>query len=141
MLSSKPHAQVPLDKSLVTFTNENGTAQFKHPYEAEITSMEYPANVFKVADPVPYQPMEGTRATYIDTFEGVLEMLEHLRKAKEIAVDLEHHDFRTYIGLVSLMQISTRDQDWIVDTLKPWRHKLEVLNEVFADPSIVKVGH
>jgi hypothetical protein len=39
------------------------------------------------------------------------------------------------------MQISTRDQDWIVDTLKPWRHKLEVLNEVFADPSIVKVGH
>ncbi|CAG9941203.1 unnamed protein product [Clonostachys rosea f. rosea IK726] len=140
LLSSKPHAQVPLDKSLVTFT-QNGTAQFKHPYEAEITSMEYPANVFKVADPVPYQPMEGTRATYVDTFEGVLEMLEHLRKAKEIAVDLEHHDFRTYIGLVSLMQISTRDQDWIVDTLKPWRHKLEVLNEVFADPSIVKVFH
>ncbi|CAG9991570.1 unnamed protein product [Clonostachys byssicola] len=141
LLSSKPHAQVPLDKSLVTFTNENGTAQFKHPYEAEITSMEYPANVFEVADPVPYQPMEGTKATYVDTFEGVLEMLEHLRKAKEIAVDLEHHDFRTYIGLVSLMQISTRDQDWIVDTLKPWRHKLEVLNEVFADPSIVKVFH
>lgn len=77
----------------------------------------------------------------MDTFEGVLEMLEQLKQVNEIAVDLEHHDFRTYTGLVSLMQISTRDQDWIVDTLKPWRHKLQVLNQVFADPSIIKVFH
>jgi exosome complex exonuclease RRP6 len=66
-------------------------------------------------------------------------MLEELKNAKEIAVDLEHHDFRTYTGLVCLMQISTRERDWIVDTLQPWRHKLEVLNEVFADPAIIKV--
>lgn len=67
-------------------------------------------------------------------------MLEELRSAKEIAVDLEHHDTHTYVGLVSLMQISTRDKDWIVDTLKPWREELQVLNEVFADPNIVKVS-
>lgn len=70
-----------------------------------------------------------------------MEMLERLRDANEIAIDLEHHDTHSYIGLVSLMQISTRDQDWIVDTLRPWRRKLEVLNEVFADPRIVKVFH
>ena len=68
-------------------------------------------------------------------------MLTELKKAKEIAVDLEHHDNRSYIGMVSLMQISTRDKDWIVDTLKPWRRRLECLNEVFADPGIVKVLH
>lgn len=66
-------------------------------------------------------------------------MLKELRRAKEIAVDVEHHDAHSYIGLVSLMQISTRDQDWVVDTLKPWRTDLQVLNEVFADPNIVKV--
>ena len=65
-------------------------------------------------------------------------MLEELRSAKEIAVDLEHHDARSYVGLVCLMQISTRERDWIVDTLKPWRRKLECLNEVFADPNILK---
>ena len=48
---------------------------------------------------------------------------------------------RTYSGLLSLMQISTREKDWIIDTLQPWRHKLEVINEVFADPKIVKVKH
>jgi hypothetical protein len=75
----------------------------------------------------------------VDTFDGVLEMLKELKGATEIAIDTEHHDFRTYTGLLSLMQISTREKDWIVDTLQPWRHKLEVLNEVFADPSIIKV--
>lgn len=86
-----------------------------------------------------YQPVETTSATWVDTEDGVLKMLEELKGASEIAIDLEHHDSRTYTGLVSLMQISIRDKDWIVDTLKPWRHKLQVLNEVFADPKIVKV--
>ena len=68
-------------------------------------------------------------------------MLHELKQAKEIAVDLEHHDMHSYIGLVSLMQISTRDKDWIVDPLKPWRENLQCLNEVFADPNIIKVFH
>lgn len=76
----------------------------------------------------------------VDTYEGLLAMLEELKLAREIAVDLEHHDEHTYIGLVSLMQISTRDKDWIVDTLKPWRQRLQLLNEVFADPTILKVS-
>ena len=101
--------------------------------------MTYPDRMFKRAEPIPPQPAESTTATWVDTYEGVLDMLKALKKAKEIAVDLEHHDFRTYTGLVCLMQVSTREQDWIVDTLQPWRHKLEVLNEVFADPRIIKV--
>lgn len=68
-------------------------------------------------------------------------MLAELKKAKEIAVDLEHHDVHSYLGLVSLMQISTRDKDWVVDTLKPWREDLQCLNEVFTDPKILKVFH
>lgn len=91
-------------------------------------------------EPIPYLPVETTTATYVDTFEGVLEMLEELKKADEIAVDTEHHDYRTYSGLLCLMQISTRHRDWIVDTLQPWRHKLEVLHEVFANPNILKVS-
>lgn len=84
--------------------------------------------------------METTSAIFVDTLDGVLEMLEELKGATEIAVDLEHHDTRSYVGLVSLMQISTRQKDWIVDTLKPWRQNLQVLNQVFADPKILKVS-
>jgi exosome complex exonuclease RRP6 len=55
-------------------------------------------------------------------------MLAELKTVKEIALDLEHHDAHSYHGLVCLMQISTRNKDWIVDTLKPWREELHVLN-------------
>ena len=115
--------------------------RYSHPYETEILHLQYPESVYTKREPIKYLPVETTSAIWVDTEEGVLEMLEELKTATEIAVDLEHHDARSFVGLVSLMQISTRDKDWIVDTLKPWRHKLEVLNEVFADPKIVKVFH
>ncbi|KAI1385951.1 ribonuclease H-like domain-containing protein [Hypoxylon trugodes] len=141
ILTTKPHAHVPLDKSLLTFKNEDEQLQYKHPYEPEICNFEYPDHVFQIREPIKYQPVETTAATFVDTYEGILEMLAELKTASEIAIDTEHHDFRTYSGLLSLMQISTREKDWIVDTLQPWRHKLEVLNEVFADPKIIKVLH
>ncbi|KAI1455121.1 ribonuclease H-like domain-containing protein [Annulohypoxylon moriforme] len=141
LLTTKPHALVPLEESLQTFIDEDQTVQYKHPYEAEILELKYPETVFQAKEPTKYQPVKTTSATFVDTFEGVLDMLEELKTATEIAIDTEHHDFRTYTGLLSLMQISTREKDWIVDTLQPWRHKLEVLNEVFADPKIVKVLH
>lgn len=113
--------------------------RYNHPYETEIQRMEYPERVFQQSDAIKYSPIDESSAIWVDTYEDVLAMLEELKKAGEIAIDLEHHDYRTYIGLTCLMQISTRDKDWIVDTLRPWRHQLQVLNEVFADPSIIKV--
>lgn len=86
-------------------------------------------------------PYANTKATFVDTPETLMSMIEELKGAREIAVDLEHHDEHSYIGLVSLMQISTRDKDWIVDTLKPWRQRLQGLNDVFTDPKILKVSH
>ncbi|KAK2595543.1 exosome nuclease subunit [Conoideocrella luteorostrata] len=141
ILTDKPHAKVSLDKSLVTVNGDDGPPHYKHPYEAEISKSNYPKQVFQKKEAIPSKPADSTQAIWVDTFDGVRQMLEDLKKVKEIAVDLEHHDFRTYTGLVCLMQVSTREKDWIVDTLQPWRHKLEILNEVFADPSIVKVFH
>ncbi|KFX91029.1 hypothetical protein V490_06119 [Pseudogymnoascus sp. VKM F-3557] len=141
LLHSKPHAIVPLEESLGPVKDDHQQEHYRHPYETEIEQLKYPKSLFKKADPIPYLPVESTSATFVDTYEGVLEMLAELRTAKEIAIDLEHHDARSYIGLVSLMQISTREKDWIVDTLKPWRQDLQVLNEVFTDPKILKVLH
>ncbi|KAK8020065.1 Ribonuclease H-like protein [Apiospora arundinis] len=141
ILTKKPHATMPLDQSLGTFSNETDSTQYKHPYETEILQLKYPEAMYESKEPIKYQPVESTTATFVNTFEGVLDMLAELKRADVIAIDTEHHDFRTYYGLLSLMQISTREKDWIVDTLQPWRHKLEILNEVFADPKIVKVLH
>lgn len=115
--------------------------RYSHPYATEIMQYSYPQHVYESAPPIPFTSPQQTSATFVDTEQGVQEMLEELKAAKEIAVDLEHHDYRSYYGIVCLMQISTRNKDWIVDTLKPWRENLQVLNQVFADPQIIKVFH
>jgi exosome complex exonuclease RRP6 len=71
-----------------------------------------------------------------------MSMLSKLEKAKEVAIDLEHHNYRTYWGITCLMQISTREEDWVVDVLEPEvRDSMASLNSVFTDPNIVKVAH
>lgn len=118
----------------------NNHLRYKHPYETEIREARYPPFARVISDPISYLPYESTKATWVDTPEAVVEMMRELKQAKEIAVDLEHHDKHSYIGLVSLMQISTRNHDWVVDTLRPWREDLQLLNEVFANPEIIKVS-
>lgn len=137
LLKTKPHAVVPLEESM----RSDELGGYKSPYETEIRAAKYPSSTYNVSPPIDYLPFNSTKATFVDTMEGVMEMLGELKAAKGIAIDLEHHDVHAYHGLVSLMQISTREKDWVVDTLKPWREELQVLNEVFADPSILKVLH
>jgi len=143
LLSSKPHAIVPLDQSLKLESKNFQTSEldYSSPYEREITKYVYPAAVYIEAEPKMYPPFKSTSAIYVETEAALAEMLTELKKSKEVTIDLEHHDSRSYIGLVSLMQISTRSQDWIIDTLKPWRSRLQCLNEVFTDPTILKVLH
>jgi exosome complex exonuclease RRP6 len=71
-------------------------------------------------------------------------MVSKLKHAKEIAVDLEHHDYRSYRGMVCLMQVSTREEDWIVDCLVPELREAiggeDGLGDVLSDPKIIKVS-
>ncbi|KAI1619680.1 exosome complex exonuclease Rrp6 [Exophiala viscosa] len=136
LLQNKPHAIVPLEECI----GDEQTG-YKHPYAPEIENYTYPASVYQIQPPIPFTPAEDSQPIFIDTEEGVKEMVQELKQATEIAIDLEHNDQRSYIGMVCLMQISTRDKDWIIDTLKPWRENLQVLNEVFADPKILKLFH
>ncbi|KAL3475021.1 ribonuclease H-like domain-containing protein [Aspergillus californicus] len=137
LLKTKPHAIEPLEKSLIPLPD----GEYRNPYETEIHDAKYPEPAYAVSPPIDYLPFESTNATFVDTLDGVKEMLAELKAASEIAIDLEHHDVHSYTGLVSLMQISTRNKDWVVDTLKPWREELQILNAVFADPKIIKLFH
>ncbi|KAJ5103696.1 hypothetical protein N7532_004225 [Penicillium argentinense] len=141
LLQTKPNARIPLDQTLSNPKKFDGKLGWPHPYEDEIRASQYPKRTYETSPPVDYLPFDTTTATFVDSVDGVKAMLSELKAAKEIAVDLEHHDVHSYHGLVSLMQISTREKDWVVDTLQPWREELQMLNEVFTDPKILKVFH
>ena len=50
----------------------------------------------------------------------------------------QHHSYRSYLGFVCLMQISTRNHDYLIDTLE-LRHHMHILLDPFTNPNIVKV--
>ena len=51
----------------------------------------------------------------------------------------QHYSYRMFQGITGLMQISTSTQDYLIDTLL-LHSDLCILNDVFADPNIVKVS-
>lgn len=55
---------------------------------------------------------------FVDEEAKLVQMVDILKNSREIAIDLEHHNHRTFQGFTCLMQISNRTHDFIVDTLK-----------------------
>lgn len=111
-----------------------------HPYFYETRHIPFPTSMFTISPPIEPASFDDTPFEFVDTPLKLDEMVNELKRAKEIAVDLEHHNMRSYYGFTCLVQISNRGKDWVVDTLK-LRGELREgkLGGVLADPNIVKV--
>ncbi|KAI5966291.1 RRP6 [Candida pseudojiufengensis] len=148
-LSSKPHALQSWD-TVSKIVNPKPVFEesielidppyYAHPYEYEIDNQPYPNEVLQKSEPIPPKDWSSTEAIWVGTIEELNKMIDELLQSQAIAVDLEHHDYRSYYGIVCLMQISNREKDWIIDTIA-LRDDLTRLNEVFANPAIIKVFH
>jgi len=152
-LPVKHHAMVPLDfvppqdyilpadPDEARIRSKQELEWRRHPYFYETRHLPYPTSMFTVSPVIKAAPIESTEAIWVDKPEQLAEMVEELKLAKEIGVDLEHHDKHSYHGFTCLMQISTREKDWLVDTLALRAALRELkLGGVMADPSIVKVS-
>ena len=87
-----------------------------------------------------FKQEKDTKLSFIDTKESFDEFINEISKYDEIAVDLEHHSKESYLGITCLIQISTRDSDYILDAIK-LRSYLNKLNIIFTNPNILKVFH
>jgi exosome complex exonuclease RRP6 len=167
-LVDKPHAQVPLswkaplpgpdDPPVLTGTRQGmycaeGDPR-ENPYYVEIGrytpaqhALEAPS-AEALIQPPQLQKDDPTSGPipflWVDDGTTFDKLYNHLaeQRVKEIAIDVEHHNFRSYQGLVCLVQVSTRWQDFIIDALSPQvRNVSHRLNEIFADPGKVKILH
>ncbi|XP_024149580.1 exosome component 10 [Oryzias melastigma] len=121
-------------------TQEHVEDMFAHPYQYELDHLTVPDSLLSKPEPQMYKPIAETKLSFINSLEDLVELNEKLCKLSEFAVDLEHHSYRSFLGLTCLVQISTRDEDFIIDTLE-LRSEMYILNEAFTDPTIVKVFH
>ncbi|XP_012257874.2 exosome component 10 [Athalia rosae] len=136
-ISDKPNSLKPL----ALFIEEDEAGEyFSHPYEFELDRFTPAKHQLDPRIPVKYKSLDDTPIIMIERKEDVQILLNDLRNHTEIAVDLEHHSYRSFLGITCLMQISTRDTDYLIDTLTLRSH-LHVLNEIFTKPSILKVFH
>jgi exosome complex exonuclease RRP6 len=55
-------------------------------------------------------------------------------------LDLEHHNYRSYQGITSLIQISSLNQDYIIDPFPIWEDII-LLNSITTNPKILKILH
>jgi len=163
-IKSKPNAIKPLDLSLYEPRDEEEEGpqnqmiashlenmglgkklnsqfiSYPHPYEYEINHIQYPSSIFAPQNIQMYLPLDSSKVTWVDTVEELKKVAEKLEQVEEIAIDLEHHSYRSFMGFVCLMQISTRQEDFLIDTLK-LRSQLQILNSSFTNPKIAKVLH
>uniref|UniRef100_A0A8C9ALE5 Exosome complex component 10 n=1 Tax=Prolemur simus TaxID=1328070 RepID=A0A8C9ALE5_PROSS len=150
---SKERRECPQDRpedldvppALADFIHQQRTQQvvqdmFAHPYQYELDHFTPPDFVFQKPQPQLYRPVEETPCHFVSSLDELVELNEKLLNCQEFAVDLEHHSYRSFLGLTCLMQISTRTEDFIIDTLE-LRSDMYILNESLTDPAIVKVFH
>jgi exosome complex exonuclease RRP6 len=87
-----------------------------------------------------FKSVEETELVYVKDESTLRKMIEDIEAAGDVAIDLEHNDFRSYRGVTCLIQLSTREKDYIVDPFPLWDH-LNILNRITANPAIRKTFH
>lgn len=129
-LKSKPHSS----------TSSYRGIDDEHPYQIELDNFK-PPQVQLARGAASQSPiLISTPLVFVDTESRLKKLLKDLSRVSEIAVDVEHHSYRSYQGITCLLQISTRQKDYIIDTLA-LRDDLQILNEVFTNPRVLKVFH
>ncbi|CAH9102390.1 unnamed protein product [Cuscuta europaea] len=127
-----PFEHVWLQKS------EDGS-RFMHPLET-LSVMDFVECAGSI-EPAEPPPLEKTPFKYVEQLKDLKQLAAKLRGVDEFAVDLEHNQYRSFQGMTCLMQISTRSEDFVVDTLKLRVYVGLYLREVFKDPTKKKVMH
>ncbi|XP_076278935.1 exosome component Rrp6 isoform X2 [Lasioglossum baleicum] len=136
-IKDKPNSLKPL---AIYLEEDMDGETFNHPYEYELDMFTLPSSQLQKSDPTKYKPLDISSLVMIEKPSDIKTLIQDLKRYKEIAVDLEHHSYRSFQGITCLMQISTEDTDYIIDTLA-LRSELHELNEIFTKPTILKVFH
>lgn len=76
---------------------------------------------------------------YVETAEGLQEVVRRLRDLPLVAVDTEAAGYHRYFDRLSLVQLSSRDENFLVDPLAV--DDLGPLAELLEDPAIETVFH
>ncbi|KAG5047577.1 protein RRP6-like 3 isoform X1 [Glycine soja] len=135
--------RVVADNSYTPFKhliNDDENASNSHPYEAEITALlKNPLPEIELGTEIADLEMKDSYV-WVHTEMQLKELVDVLSEERFFAVDTEQHSLRSFLGFTALVQISTREKDYLVDTIA-LHDFMGILRPIFANPSICKVFH
>ncbi|KAA0194296.1 Exosome component 10 [Fasciolopsis buskii] len=135
----KPNSIVPLSDSTTDILKD--AVEYSHPYQVELEHFTLCINNWEPLSPESFVPRPLDSAyEFVDRLDQLQSLIKEMSIHRAIAVDLEHHNFRTYLGMTCLIQITTPSKDYVIDALALRDHLVQ-LNEVFTNPNIVKIFH
>lgn len=122
-----------------------GWKDFGNVYEAEIQAclrrVIQEVNARDSLDEVcGYEDLSSTDLIFVESEEQLDTMIEEILCAREVAIDLEHHDLHSFRGFTCLIQLSTRTKDYIVDPFPLFR-SLHKLNKFTTNRDVKKTLH
>ncbi|CAK7348974.1 unnamed protein product [Dovyalis caffra] len=148
-LQSNQKPQLSFKRVLV----DNSFSQFKHlkllaenssnlhPYDAEIKALIENPGIIEFEEYDSFKKMNDFSCyVWIETESQLKELANTLSKHKVFAVDTEQHSLRSFLGFTALIQISTQNQDYLLDAIA-LHDAMGALAPVFADATICKVFH
>ncbi|CAL8111025.1 unnamed protein product [Orchesella dallaii] len=107
-----------------------------HPYRDQIAHWK----LEKLhTDPEPANPLKDKHFWLIEGHSSLTFMVEHLSAQKTIALDMEFDNIYSYYDLTCLIQISTREYNFIVDAIKLINDIPTTLANVLLDPNVLKI--
>ncbi|GMP66832.1 hypothetical protein CsSME_00027028 [Camellia sinensis var. sinensis] len=113
----------------------------EHPYKAEIEALLKSDRVeFEFVDDGNVDLELSDSYVWIEKESQLQELADVLSKERVFAVDTEQHSLRSFLGFTALIQISTRREDFLVDTIA-LHDLMGILRPVFANPANCKVFH
>lgn len=102
-IKDKPNSKKPL--SILPEFDDDGREFYSHPYAYELDLLRHSERqLAREASPAEAVPVEAAGFTFVSTPHELRKMLQALKGEPVIGVDTEHHSYRTFLGLVSLIQ-------------------------------------
>ncbi|KAI3948837.1 hypothetical protein MKX01_022251 [Papaver californicum] len=99
--------------------NEDKSTSNSHPYEEEIMGLlqNLTPQVGNFSNGEMDMEMMSSPYIWVETKSQLYELVKVLSNERVFAVDTEHHSLRSFLGFVALMQISTKNEDYLLDTI------------------------
>ncbi|CAL8128630.1 unnamed protein product [Orchesella dallaii] len=89
--------------------------------------------------PDPPDPLKDKDFWFIECPKTLLLMVEHLSDQNVIAVDLEFDNIYSFYDITCLIQISSKEYNFVIDAIKLFNEIPSALSDVFLNEDILKV--